>query len=35
MYVDAAPPVAKLLRDATRAIQVQLDANKETRFAAP
>ncbi len=35
MYVEAAPPLLDVLQEATRAIQVQLDANKETRRVAP
>jgi multiple sugar transport system substrate-binding protein len=35
MYVEGAPPARELLRDATRRIQVQLDANKENRIVAP
>ena len=35
MYVEGAPTVHQLLHKATRTIQVQLDANKETRIVAP
>jgi multiple sugar transport system substrate-binding protein len=35
MYVEGAPPVAELLHEANRTIQVQLDAIKETRIVAP
>lgn len=35
MYVEAAPPLSDLLQEAARAIQVQLDANKETGRVAP
>ncbi|MDP6556012.1 MAG: ABC transporter substrate-binding protein [Pirellulaceae bacterium] len=35
MYVEGTPPVHELLHQATRTIQAQLDANKETRIVAP
>lgn len=35
MYVDAAPSVSTLLQEATRTIQIQLDAQKETPLVAP
>ena len=35
MYVEGAAPARELLRDATRTIQIQLDAIKETRIVAP